>query len=60
MGSSNAALVIVNSYWISFDHCSFTFYPDYRANGSTTASTEKGQVSPRISHHNSCLITRVF
>ena len=43
LGSNNAALVIVNSYWISFRHCSFTFYPDYRQNGTTTSGAEKGQ-----------------
>ena len=43
LGSNNAALVIVNSYWLWFSHCSFTFYPDYHANGTTTGPGEKGQ-----------------
>ena len=43
LGSSNAALVIINSYWITLSHCSFTFYPDYRQNGTVTSPAEKGQ-----------------
>jgi hypothetical protein len=42
LGSSNAALVIVNSYWITFSHCAFTFYPNYRSNGTVTSTAEMG------------------
>ena len=43
LGSSNAALVIVNSYWITLLHCSFSFYPSARQNGSATTAAEQGQ-----------------
>ena len=43
LGSRNAPLVIVNSYWITLSHCSFQFYPDYRQDGTVTSAAEKGQ-----------------
>ena len=43
LGSNNAALVAVNSYWLSFSHCSFSFFPNTRANGTATSPDEQGQ-----------------